>query len=174
MKHFTSHNLLLEAAPTVFSRSSSREHICSSHETVTQPLSLPAEKGIHIHQHSCSCNLVPFLEPLAALSASSSLCESSPALHALPGGSATQVCIQHGMGIHASWTPNTYTCLHHAAQPSSGALNCRELLPWSWSDTLGLQPLQEKGSGTDDNGYQHYLLCSGGFKLQPVFYSGAH
>lgn len=78
MKHFASHNLLLEAAPTVFPESCSREHIRSSHKTVTQPLSLPTEKWIYNHQHSCSCNLVPFLEPLAA---SSSLLKSSPALH---------------------------------------------------------------------------------------------
>lgn len=64
MKHYTSHNLLLEAAPTVSPDSSSREHICSSHKTVIQSLSLPTEKRINTHQHSCSCNLVPFLEPL--------------------------------------------------------------------------------------------------------------
>lgn len=45
MKYFTAHNLLpLEAAPTVFPDSSSRERICSSHLTVTQPLRLPTEK----------------------------------------------------------------------------------------------------------------------------------
>lgn len=109
-------------------------------QATTQPLSLPTEKWIYTHQHSCSCNLVPFLEPLAALRASSSLCESiQPFISSPPG--RWRVCHPGGhpawMGIHASWTSNTHTCPQQAAQPSSGALNCRELFLWSWSCTAG-------------------------------------
>lgn len=87
MKYFTAHNLLpLEASPTAFPESSSRGSICSSHLRVTQPLRLPTEKYLfYTHQHSCSCNVVPFLAPwdFAGTSASSSLCENSSALHFL-------------------------------------------------------------------------------------------
>lgn len=93
MKHYTSHNLLLEAAPTVSPDSSSREHICSSHKTVTQSLSLPTEKQINTHQHSCSCNLVPFLEPLAALSTVSTRLPN-PAVGLWIAGSCS-----HGAGV---------------------------------------------------------------------------
>lgn len=148
MKYFTSHNLLLEAAPTVFPKSCSRQHICSSHKTVTQPLSLPTEKQIYTHQHYCSCNLVPFLEPLAAVSASSSLCESSPAQHFLTARETVSLPLRCASSMAWASMPAghpTPTRLHQAALLSTGALNCRELFLWSWSDTAGTRATTGEG-----------------------------
>lgn len=148
MKYFTSHNLLLEAAPIVFPLSSSKEHICSSHKTATQPLSLPTEKQIYTHQHSCSCNLVPFLEPLAAVSASSPLCESSPALHFLAPREMVGLPLRCASSTAWASMPvghPTPAHLHQAALLSTGALNCRELFLWSWSDTAGTRATTGEG-----------------------------
>lgn len=178
MKYFTSHNLLLEAAPIVFPLSSSREHICSSHKTATQPLSLPTEKQIYTHQHSCSCNLVPFLEPLAAVSASSPLCESSPALHFLAPREMVGLPLKCASSVAWASMPvghPTPTHLHQAALLSTGAMNCRELFLWSWSDTAGTRATTRRRAVAHVTmAHQHYLLCSAGFKFRPVFYSGAH
>lgn len=155
MKYFTSHNLLLEAAPTVFPKSCSRQHICSSHKTVTQPLSLPTEKQIYTHQHYCSCNLVPFLEPLAAVSASSSLYESSPAQHFLTARETVSLPLRCASSMAWASMPAGHQHPHESTRLPYSALvlwTAGSCSSGAGVTLLGPEPLQEKGSGTRDNG----------------------
>lgn len=155
MKHFTSHNLLLEAAPTDLPDSSSREHICSCHKPVTQSLILPTEKPIYTHQHSCSCNLVPFLEPLAALSASSSLCESSPALHFLTSREMVGLPLMCASSMARASMPAAHPAPTRVPtrlpDPAVMLWTARSCPHRAGVSLLGPEALQEKGSGPGDN-----------------------
>lgn len=91
----------------------------------------------YTHEHSCSCNLVPFLAPwdLAGTSASSSLCENSSALHFLtPKETVPRSTV--------SAQPQLGTWHLHMSTPGcpsqhNSALNWRELVLRSWGEAAG-------------------------------------
>lgn len=107
MKHFASHNLLLEAAPTVFPESCSREHIRSSHKTVTQPLSLQLRSEIITINTPVPATWRPSWNPRQHPHPSTKAVQP---FTSLPPG-RWWVCHSgvhpHGTGIQASWTSNT-------------------------------------------------------------------
>lgn len=156
MKHFTSHNLLLEAAP-VSPESSSREHLCSSHNTTTQSA-------------NWEVNLYPstllFLQ-LGALPGTPGSTESiliplwkHPALHFLAS--------REMMGLPPRWA--SMPVGHPTPTRVPSRLPNPAVVPWTAGSCfcgagvalLGpATDLLQKGSGTGDNGPSapHPLFC---------------
>lgn len=125
----------------------------------------------YTYQHSCSCNVVPFLAlwDLAGTSASSSLCENSSALHFLtPREMAGPPLHSHSAAPAWYLAPTcTYTRLPDSAQQCSelegaGSLEwgCRGQSHHGWKAVAQLTMA-----------HKHYPHCSAGFKLQPFSHS---